>query len=55
MSIIRQEGERDPQREAVGTAIAEGANPEAVAGGWAAVPGPRRLSVSRRWRNPIWL
>ena len=53
MSVIRPEGERDPEREAAGVAIAEGVSPEAASAPWGALPGRRRLRLSRRWRNPI--
>jgi peptide/nickel transport system permease protein len=55
MSIIRPEGERDPEREAAGVAAAGGAAVEASSEAWSAVPAGRRFGLSRRWRNPIGL
>ena len=53
MTALRPEGDRDPQLEAASVAAAGGADPELAAATWAALPERRRLSLSRRWRNPV--
>jgi len=57
MSIIRPEGEEHPGLEAAGVAAAEGADVgSVVAAPWSTATRRRgRVSLSRRWRNPIGL